>query len=174
MLLFIAILMAYLSICTVIVICHKLVRLPLVWRNTGMIIFFAIACHYFGLKTTTIIVLYVIVRASVFILQVLFPSVFLTTKSADLYKTIYATLLDGNDFYCGYKKQAYQQSPKLLEEQQDESIDFNKLVIYALVPLWLICFLSHKAFTNSFKFGSYLAFMVSTKRIADLKNIKAA
>jgi hypothetical protein len=103
-----------------------------------------------------------------FILQSLITLVYLATKSSD-----YSDILDKDDFSYGFKKHSiFLQSRD--DERQIEFVRLNKLFLYTPVARWLVYFLSRKIFTNSFKIDGYPAFIVSNKRIPDLKNIKAA
>jgi hypothetical protein len=170
MLLFIIILIAYISICALCVICRKLVRLSPVWHNVNMILFFSLTFHYLGIITISILLLYVLAGVLLFILQSLITLVYLATKSSD-----YSDILDNDNFSCGFKKYSiFLQNRE--EEGQNEFVRLNKSFLYTLVAVWLIYFLSRKIFTNSFKIDDYLAFIVnnmSNKRIPGLKNIKA-
>jgi hypothetical protein len=171
----IAILLTCLAIGAFVFIYRKIVYLPLFWRNTAMILFFAYTSHYFSLKWTTISLLYLSVCIINFILQELFHS----SKTRGVgYKTIYSTLLGGNNgsFYNhGYSN--YLRSQQVIEEQQNESFKFNKLILCAFVPLWLIYFLSQKTVNKSFKIAGYFysnLFGMKNKMNLFLKNIKAA
>jgi hypothetical protein len=168
MLLFTIILIAYISICGLIVICRKLVRLSSVWHTVNMILFFSLTCHHLGIITISILLLYVLARVLLFILQSLISLVYLAKKSSD-----YPDSLDKDNFSCGVKKYSiFLQSPD--DERQNKFFRINKLFLYTLAAVWLIYFLSRKVFANSFKIGGYLAFIMSHKRIPDFKNIKAA
>jgi hypothetical protein len=169
------ILLACITMCAVVFVYRKILRLPDFWRNTGMIIFFVLSCHNFGLKWTTISILYLSVCFAIFILRALLAS----SKTKYDNKTIYSALLRGTGFsynkFKGYSKQPL--NTRSEEEQETELIKLNSLVLCALVPLWLIYFLSKKTFNNSFRivYSFYSnTFIIRNKITPFLKSIKIA
>ncbi len=179
-----AILLICAAVCVAVFISRKNPRSPRSWNNIVMLIFFVCTCHNLGVKYTIISLLYLSVCAFTFILLALSSS---KTKFSNGYKTIYSALLDVNNparMWSGgfsYNKfKGYSNlllSPGLKEEQSYEPVKFNKLLHCALVPLWLIYFISKKAFNNSFRIGiSFYSctFKMRNKIKLFLKNIKDA
>jgi hypothetical protein len=172
----IAILLVYVLVCGLVFIYRKLLHLSPFWCNVGMITFFVMTCHYFGVKAITILLLYASVCALTFIFRVLLLS---TSKSANDYKTIYSALAEGNNFsynkYNGYSNQLL--SPEVIEGQQNKLLKFNGLLLCALVPLWLTYFFAYKTFNFLFRVGSSIyskIFGMKNKITTIFKNIKAA
>jgi hypothetical protein len=164
----------YATLCTVLFIYRKVLRLSYFWRSLGMIIFFGYTCRNFEVSWTTISLLYLAACVLNFILCALFPSSS-KTKYSDNYLTIYSALGKGNSYLynrCkGYSRHSAQ------EEERNEFINSGRVLLCALVPLWLIYFLSKEAFNNSFRIGN--SFYSSTIRMKNkiitiFKNIKAA
>jgi hypothetical protein len=177
----IAILLFYIAACAVVFVYHKILRLSRFWRNLGMLIFFVVTCHNFGLKWTTISLLYLLVCVLNFILRSLMPS---QTKFSNDYLTIDAALIKGSNFsydkFKGYLNASPPPNQNQVchheEERRSDLPKISRLFLRAFVPLWLTCFWAIQFFSNSFKssdsFHSF-TFIVKNIIIKNLKNIKA-
>lgn len=174
MLLFITILLTilltYLAIGVTVFIYRNM---PYSWSYICMLIFFVYTCHHFGVSWKIISLLYLSVCLFSFIVRALFP-LSIKTRYAYSYKTGSSATSPGNNFSL-YSN--YLHSQQIEEEQPNEIVKFNKLILCALVPLWLIYFLSRKTANHSFKFAGYFysgTFSIKNKIITFFKNIKAA
>lgn len=165
------ILIIYLAVYIAVFSYRNVLHLPRSWRNIGMTVFFAYACHHFGIKWTIISLLYLSVCAITFILRaLLYP---LKTKSAN-YLTGYPDLEDENDFSRN-KCLEHSSVPATVlsvanDEQQKARIKFNTLILCPFVPLCLAI----KTSFNRYNFFYTVTFSVRNKIINFFKNIKAA
>jgi hypothetical protein len=174
MLLFKVLLLTILLVCAVILY-RKISRLSYFWSNTFVIIFLAYTCHHFGIKWTTISLLYLSVCLVTFILRALLSSS--RRRHTNYYKSIYSQT-GGNNFSFynhGYSK--YLPAQQVADELSNKLLRFNKLVLCAFVPLWLAYFITSKTVNLSFRIGASLfpgIFIAGNNPIPFLKNIKAA
>jgi hypothetical protein len=166
------ILLVCLALCAAVFIYNAAQRLSSFWRNTVLVAFFLHTCHNFGVGWTKILLLYISVCVVAFILRALFP--FAKTKRG------YSIPIERNNFsynsFTSYSNYLFH-NQAVEEEQPVEYFKFNKFVLCALLPLWLIHFLSKKTINNSFSIGSSFyssAFSLGNKIIMIFKNIKAA